>query len=498
MGEKKDSGSKDADNFGAEFGTDQLAAQRRRNQAVPRSRSRAGDDRASGKEPAPLNFSPRQAAQRGSRILGYTRPGDDRAIGTSRGTIPTGGAIAPATLTATTLNTGQGAAATVPAVNPPSISIPEAERLLLAQQNLASPLTFEQEVQNLINSPGFDAGADLPPSVLDNLASDAERLLSVQDDDVMIFDEDDPSGDRFLNSNLPFVQPLTYQTKIYDENDPEGDLFLNPSLGKPVGNIGTVPTTTDIVNASIEQARANQGSGIASLPTGITGDPVTDANIAGFRDTVTSLPVSATTFAELDAEDADPGTTVAQELDAEDAALAVSPSPLPRPVQPNFITRGLSALSDSLGQKALAGQIRDLQEFMEVPGAKFDYTTRQGVAPAGRGELRISPNGFVTYSGPKDASYTGPFANLVNPPERPEKDAGDPCPPGFQLIDGVCRPMFDIAGPATPPPAPGSNFQTAPTSGFPTSFAPMTQATPVSLPDPFVLSPTGAAIGRRV
>ena len=472
MGEKKDSGSKDADNFGAEFGTDRRLAQRQASQAA--LTSRAGDDRASGKKPDPLNFS-------------FT-------------TVPKGGAIAPATLTATTLNKGTGAAATVPAVNPPSISIPEAERLLLAQQNLARqnaarsnlptvgpisrPLTFEQEVQNLINSPGFDANADLPPSPLDALAGDS----------VQIFDENDLSGDLFLNPNL-----RNDEVMIFDENDLSGDLFLNPSLPQDPknfgdefgGNIRPRLTSTNVapvvadVRMRLDEFNQNQGSGIASLPgVSPTSRP--------------SLPVSATTLAELDAEDADPGTTVAQELDAEDAALAVSPSPLPRPVQPNFITRGLSALSDSLGQKALAGQIRDLQEFMEVPGAKFDYTTRQGVAPAGRGELRISPNGFVTYSGPKDASYTGPFANLVNPPERPDKDVNDPCPPGFQLIDGVCRPMFDIAGPATPPPAPGSNFQMAPTSGFPTSFAPMTQATPVSLPDPFVLSPTGAAVGRRL
>ena len=55
------------------------------------------------------------------------------------------------------------------------------------------------------------------------------------------------------------------------------------------------------------------------------------------------------------------------------------------------------------------------------------------------------------------------------------------------------------AAPAAPAaPTPGSNFQMTPTAGFPTSFAPSTQATPVPLPDPFVLSPTGAAIGRRV
>ena len=34
MGEKKDSGSKDADNFGAEFGTDRRLAQRQASQAA--------------------------------------------------------------------------------------------------------------------------------------------------------------------------------------------------------------------------------------------------------------------------------------------------------------------------------------------------------------------------------------------------------------------------------------------------------------------------------
>ena len=229
----------------------------------------------------------------------------------------------------------------------------------------------------------------------------------------------------------------------------------------------------------------NQGSGISSL----TGDPVTDANIAGFQDTVTPPPASGTTTPA--SPELDLGF---EDVDDDDNFFPVTNEPQDiTALNPNFLSR-LPLVGDALYQ----GQINQLQQFASIPGSKYDYSTGGGSAQVGQGTLTLSPSGIVTYDGPKDASYTGPFANLVNPPDKPEKDAGDPCPPGFQLIDGVCRPMFDIAGPATPPPAPGSNFQMTPTSGFPTSFAPMTQATPVSLPDPFVLSPTGAAIGRRL
>ena len=457
MGEKKDSGSKDADNFGAEFGTDQSAAQRqaamRRNEAVQRSRSRAGDDRASGRPtPVPVVTSPNNISNRDVAVL-------QAALAGGGG----GGGSTSQNITRTTLPDG---------------------RVVLTVDGI--PISM----------------------------NDPFTMLR----DRSVVGDTDPTGGQLANATLTAVSNTQTETDAELDSIPYmGGTSLREELMREAANVtdrdtrnfgaefgGINPITADVSPVlALTRNAMNQGSGIASLP-GVSptsrptgGDDTNQGR--SFANIVTSLPASATTLAELDAEDADPGTPVAQELDAEDAALAVSPSPLPRPVQPNFITRGLSALSDSLGQKALAGQIRDLQEFMEVPGAKFDYTTRQGVAPAGRGELRISPNGFVTYSGPKDASYTGPFANLVNPPERPDKDVNDPCPPGFQLIDGVCRPMFDIAGPATPaPPAPGSNFQMAPTSGFPTSFAPMTQATPVSLPDPFVLSPTGAAVGRRL
>ena len=124
MGEKRDSGSKDADNFGAEFGTDRRLEQRqaatRRNQAVQTRRSSAGDDRASG---------------------------------TSRGTVPTGGVPAAATLNATTLNT-----TSVPNVNSPSISVPQADPSMVAS-SLGQDLS--RSLDNVIF--GDEFGGNLRP-----------------------------------------------------------------------------------------------------------------------------------------------------------------------------------------------------------------------------------------------------------------------------------------------------------------------------------------------
>jgi hypothetical protein len=94
----------------------------------------------------------------------------------------------------------------------------------------------------------------------------------------------------------------------------------------------------------------------------------------------------------------------------------------------------------------------------------------------------------------------------------------DPCPSGYQMVDGVCQPVDDLMGPVQPA-QPGSNFVINPTTGLPTLFQPTTQATQVGQISPFVLqpyapmqaqqigqarsgiqalSPTGAALGRQV
>ena len=121
--------------------------------------------------------------------------------------------------------------------------------------------------------------------------------------------------------------------------------------------------------------------------------------------------------------------------------------------------------------------------------------------------------------------YTGYGPGSVPPPDSgsggPDvvKAPNDPCPPGFQLINGTCTPVED-AGQGQEEEA-GSSFQINPTTGLPTLFTPFTQATPVGQMNPFVLqpytpgqaatigagrtaqgiqalSPTGAALGRQI
>ena len=119
--------------------------------------------------------------------------------------------------------------------------------------------------------------------------------------------------------------------------------------------------------------------------------------------------------------------------------------------------------------------------------------------------------------------YTGYGPGSVPPPDSgsggPDvvKAPNDPCPPGFQLINGTCTPVGDT-GQGQEEEA-GSSFQINPTTGLPTLFTPFTQATPVGQMNPFVLqpytpnqaqyiqqqrsgiqalSPTGAALGRQI
>ena len=165
-------------------------------------------------------------------------------------------------------------------------------------------------------------------------------------------------------------------------------------------------------------------------------------------------------------------------------------------------------------------------QLLSLPGATMDPETGAiSGAKAGRGELNMNRFGMVTYTGMPDPNYTGPFANLVNPQQDQGGDGGspmttditqpdvDPCPPGFQMVNGTCQPIQQ-------PPPPGSNFVVNPTTGLPTAFTPFTQATQVGAINPFVLqpyapgqnpfqqpvaqggvqavSPTGAALGRQI
>ena len=131
-------------------------------------------------------------------------------------------------------------------------------------------------------------------------------------------------------------------------------------------------------------------------------------------------------------------------------------------------------------------------------------------------ELLTSTPSVYTGFGPGSEAGFDPDAGGGVPPKAPN----DPCPPGFQLINGTCTPVEggqDGQGQG----AAGSNFQINPTTGLPTLFTPFTQATPVGQVNPFALqpytpgqaatigasrvaqgiqalSPTGAALGKQI
>lgn len=170
---------------------------------------------------------------------------------------------------------------------------------------------------------------------------------------------------------------------------------------------------------------------------------------------------------------------------------AVGSFPIPSP-----ILRGIQAIS---GYDPLEGGRQSLRNIFDA-GGKYNPETGRIEAELPRGRLQMNTLGNVTYSGMPDPDYTGPFANLVNPPE--EERGGDqqmaapfvaatvdPCPDGYTLVDGVCQPISPIDT------APDTRFA-LPT--VPLTFEPTTVATPVQQINPFVLSPTGAALGRSI
>jgi hypothetical protein len=165
----------------------------------------------------------------------------------------------------------------------------------------------------------------------------------------------------------------------------------------------------------------------------------------------------------------------------------------------SLLGQGISALTGKNPMEmALSGGRQSMQDILTA-GGKFNPDTGRIEAELPSGRLQMNNMGMVTYSGMPDASYSGPFANLVNP--TPEGQGGgmqpivepmveevvNPCPPGYALVDGVCQPLAGTAQPAaaTPP-------------AVPSSFQPMYQPYQPQPLNPFVLSPTGAALGRSV
>ena len=118
------------------------------------------------------------------------------------------------------------------------------------------------------------------------------------------------------------------------------------------------------------------------------------------------------------------------------------------------------------------------------------------------------------YTGPTQVGMDGSDGGG----DSPTKAANDPCPAGYQMVNGACQISDDLMGPIQSPEA-GSGFVINPNTGLPTLFQPTTQATQVGQVNPFALqpytpmqaqniqqarsgiqalSPTGAALGRAI
>ena len=201
---------------------------------------------------------------------------------------------------------------------------------------------------------------------------------------------------------------------------------------------GTDPNVPDLAYDPMREAlgslsprQSGLGSTLSQQIAALRGDPYGDA--------IASLNQASDIFGDDDISGGKsffPVTNVPQDITALD---------------PNALSR----FGQFLGtDRFYDGQIGQLQEFASIPGSQYDYDTGGGIAQAGQGTLTMSPSGVVTYDGPRDANYTGPFEKLINPPRRPEKDPRDPCPPGYTLINGACMPISQPtqATPTTPAP----------------------------------------------
>ena len=181
--------------------------------------------------------------------------------------------------------------------------------------------------------------------------------------------------------------------------------------------------------------------------------------------------------------------TEIQQLDDEDKDATT----VLKAIEPNFLSR----LPGKVGDFFYKGQIDNFKKLASLPNFSYDNETGVGTVPVGSrgGELVLSPSGVITYRGQKDPNYSvdDPFANLIRPFDRKSKDVfqapkavTDPCPDGFQLVNGVCQP---IASQSTATQTP--MITAAPTATTPTTqvivpstrqSAPIGQVAPVAFP----------------
>jgi len=267
-------------------------------------------------------------------------------------------------------------------------------------------------------------------------------------------------------------------------------------IGPPAAQMAQIgPNQTTDLSAMIDEAVAADnaygvsptGYNLANQQTGYV-SPVQSGQTGQY--TINGVPVS-TQFAEQMIADQQ---QVVEGLPSPSAGLMGYMGKVPG------LLSGIAALTGYNPTKSAAEAYGTM---LSMPGAEVD-TEGNITAPAGRGTLNYSQTlGGVTYSGMPDASYSGPFSGLVNPGSEPqsgespivnmieEEPVVDPCPPGYALVDGVCQPSEQMGPVLTPEQSMG-------VAAAPMAFQPMYQPFKPQKINPFVLRPTGAALGRSV
>jgi hypothetical protein len=408
-----------------------------------------------------------------------------------------------------------------------SLADPEAAALRSRVPDPTAPLTVAEErnLVNMFSEAGLDPAAGQEAerqrqaqqqqalNAVNNMLGittlpEAATAAAVLQGSIPEFDMDDREGDYLLN---PSLRPAPMTLPVPPPADRRQQRPIGRSMGganELFGGTGTTAPASDflarnpqpdaggnLVNPLLQTGTAPMDVSGATTSAGLYGgyedDPAYDADIFG-------VPRYAGGKTGLDGQ-------MQGFSDARQMGDFVSSA-----TEGNFLTDLMSFLPGLDPVEANRNNVRDMME----AGAQFNQETGKLELDTGRGTLRMSDSGTVTYSGMPNPDYTGPFGNLVNPPAQTGDDGAmttnvakspqDPCPPGYQLVNGVCQPVDDVT---TAPP--GSGFQFFPSGGFPTSFQPVTQATQVGQINPFVLrpnvpqgiqglSPTGAALGRQV
>lgn len=408
-----------------------------------------------------------------------------------------------------------------------SLADPEAAALRSRVPDPTAPLTVAEErnLVNMFSEAGLDPAAGQEAerqrqaqeqqslNAINSMLGitslpEAATAAAVLQGSIPEFDMDDREGDYLLNSSL---RPAPMTLPVPPPADRRQQRPIGRSMGganELFGGTGTTAPASDflarnpqpdaggnLVNPLLQTGTAPMDVSGATTTAGLYGgyedDPAYDADIFGvsrFAGGQTGLDGQMQGF-----EDA------RQMGDFVNSAT-----------QGNFLTDilSLSPIRAITGSDPIEANRRNVRDMMEA-GAQFNQESGRLELDTGRGTLRMTDSGTVTYSGMPNPDYTGPFANLVNPPQNTGGDGPmttnvakppqDPCPDGYTLVDGVCQPVDDL----TTPPSTG-----LPTTIVPPLFEPFTQATPVNQINPFVLqptpqgiqalSPTGAALGRQV